>query len=1198
MTVDFHSQSLFSTTSCKRMITAAGASTSPQRVQKENSPETSAVRMSAVGAILLMTVLLAGCTSEKPSPPMTDEAMKRAIAEGVSLQTASDYFFYYPKKETETQKYDASNAASSTVNLNDDRTVYDYFPGMDGISQTLTEPPESSLCITSAQPSNTTNITAPAQIFPDPLLDLQSSGSNDQLAIWRKVVSPQLTTNERIGRNTWMVWCAGNEGFWDWLASDSLGFIDLLKLVDTRERDKRFRDAGLINEPDMDRASAPAPGEFGLWLDLPEREEIRRWRAAYVKRTFTEIGAGRHKSQVGLRKRTLYGEYDGNPLYVGDPAAFKGQGYLYPSAYLKPESSDSYAGWGNATYSETDKLYDETIPPPDLYGLSSGVIGLRLFPNPYFDEEARQKWDPERYYNDRSYYSDPNLIRPYRVGMSCAFCHTSFHPLAPPSDVNHPDWFNLSGSIGAQYLRMRATVGNLLTPDQFVYHLLDSQPPGTIDTSLIASDNINNPNTMNAIFGLRQRALLSFFNAQEMLSDASTRLPSLYVKPDSDSPIDSQDVVPESLKQDLARLGLLKGLENSNSNVRHVPRILLDGSDSIGTYGALARVYLNIGSYWEQWNQLHQVVVGFTPQSPFRLSDCETNSVYWNATSRRVPGLRDYFLKITPPMPLLSTPCAEKLLEPIDEQTLRQRSADEGQSFAELYARERAQRIDISKLAHGRKVFARACIVCHSSIQPESMQLMGEVTVKEKSLDDKFCKLIKKRQDVRLPARDNGEFWEHDPAQWLNNDEYVRWALEVVELPEFWTENYLSIDYRIPVNVVGTNSARAMATNGMTNHMWADFASESYRQLPSPGPISYFNPYAGEQGEILSFMPRHTAPEGAPRGGGGPGYYRVPSLISIWATAPFLHNNSLGIFNNDPSVAGRLEAFDDAIRKLLWPDKRLESSSYNNATPERLQQDHGLIWRTTQESYLALDAKRVPSIARRLVPIVSPYGRFPWLQHVRPLLLPSAILLAGSLLLLLLSNSSHRRTIGWVLIIAGALLGWSVWLVQTYPQLYLLSWISQVSPWWLPALALLVVGFALLLPLKRIWIRYLGYFVLLVSLLGGAVIAFNAGKLGDLRLGPIPAGTPVNLLANFNPESDRKAQVKAFYTTSAGLAEIDSRHLQGDDAAAVMRQKIAPALLDVNKCPDFVMDRGHYFPWFNNLTDSDKDALIELLKTL
>ena len=37
--------------------------------------------------------------------------------------------------------------------------------------------------------------------------------------------------------------------------------------------------------------------------------------------------------------------------------------------------------------------------------------------------------------------------------------------------------------------------------------------------------------------------------------------------------------------------------------------------------------------------------------------------------------------------------------------------------------------------------------------------------------------------------------------------------------------------------------------------------------------------------------------------------------------------------------------------------------------------------------------------------------------------------------------------------------------------------------------------------------------------------------------------------------------------------------------------------MGVSKCPDFVMDKGHYFPWLASMTDEDKDALIELLKT-
>jgi len=45
------------------------------------------------------------------------------------------------------------------------------------------------------------------------------------------------------------------------------------------------------------------------------------------------------------------------------------------------------------------------------------------------------------------------------------------------------------------------------------------------------------------------------------------------------------------------------------------------------------------------------------------------------------------------------------------------------------------------------------------------------------------------------------------------------------------------------------------------------------------------------------------------------------------ATAPFFLNNSLGVFTGDPSVKGRMTAFDDAAEKLLWPEKRLGKKS-------------------------------------------------------------------------------------------------------------------------------------------------------------------------------------------------------------------------------------------------------------------------------
>jgi hypothetical protein len=54
----------------------------------------------------------------------------------------------------------------------------------------------------------------------------------------------------------------------------------------------------------------------------------------------------------------------------------------------------------------------------------------------------------------------------------------------------------------------------------------------------------------------------------------------------------------------------------------------------------------------------------------------------------------------------------------------------------------------------------------------------------------------------------------------------------------------------------------------------------------------------------------------------GPGYYRDVPLFGIWATAPFFHNNRLGIYNQDPSVAGRVAAFEEAFNELVNPSIR------------------------------------------------------------------------------------------------------------------------------------------------------------------------------------------------------------------------------------------------------------------------------------
>src|SRR5690242_16082886 len=52
----------------------------------------------------------------------------------------------------------------------------------------------------------------------------------------------RLNEDERKGRNTWILWTAGDQTFWDGMAQHGLGTADLLKTIDSRMRGFRFKD--------------------------------------------------------------------------------------------------------------------------------------------------------------------------------------------------------------------------------------------------------------------------------------------------------------------------------------------------------------------------------------------------------------------------------------------------------------------------------------------------------------------------------------------------------------------------------------------------------------------------------------------------------------------------------------------------------------------------------------------------------------------------------------------------------------------------------------------------------------------------------------------------------------------------------------------------------------------------------------------
>jgi len=205
-----------------------------------------------------------------------------------------------------------------------------------------------------------------------------------------------LSPEEIKGRNTWIVWTAGNDRFWDGLEKTAFGALDFLKTISSHpslpaSRDNRWSYLGLVNEPCFVKATGPDPNRYGLWLD-------RR-----------------------------------SPDCPADP---------FENEQKYPASRSARAA--------------RRVERASYYGHPTGIVGLRLFPNPAFDEEAAKTWDATRYYTDKSYYKSDTLIRPYRVAMSCGFCHIGPNPVKPPADPESPAWANLSSNVGAQYFLGRS----------------------------------------------------------------------------------------------------------------------------------------------------------------------------------------------------------------------------------------------------------------------------------------------------------------------------------------------------------------------------------------------------------------------------------------------------------------------------------------------------------------------------------------------------------------------------------------------------------------------------------------------------------------------------------------------------------------------------------------------------------------------
>ncbi|MBD8525093.1 hypothetical protein [Pseudomarimonas arenosa] len=411
------------------------------------------------------------------------------------------------------------------------------------------------------------------------------------------------------GRNNWIVWTAGNDKFWDQIGKDSKGTLDFLKILSNHPSLKFSRD--------------------------------NRWNyLGLVNEPCFRKGSAARADRWGLWLDVRDEDCPKDPFENADK---------YPGVEIGARGKDIEAG--------------------SYYGYATGIVGLRLFPNPAFDKAAQADWDADRFYTDPDYYNNKNLIRPYRVGMSCGFCHVGPNPTNPPADPENPQWANLNSNPGAQYFWIDRIFSWQADPTSFPYQLFHTARPGALDTSLVSSDYINNPRTMNAVYSLVARLENAKRFGEEKLAGGSLDNAQFNDYLPKSSPLNQFFEAPDTV---------------------FTPRVLKDGADSVGALGALNRVFVNIGLFSEEWTRHFRPLVGGKTITPFPIKTARKNSSYWQANERQTPNLALFFVATARPDYLRNAPGGEQHL-----------SSDE------------------AVLQEGKIAFAENCARCHSSKLPE-----------------------------------------------------------------------------------------------------------------------------------------------------------------------------------------------------------------------------------------------------------------------------------------------------------------------------------------------------------------------------------------------------------------------------------------------------------------------------------------------
>jgi hypothetical protein len=455
---------------------------------------------------------------------------------------------------------------------------------------------------------------------------------------------------ELAGREIWFK-SAPNDRFHSYYFPQKVNSpIAWYKILRGDRREKRFNSYGLINDPDC-----CTPGK-----DCDSR---------------------------GMK-------YHGNSVSMND--TFGWDYCLNDEALLDSLKDPKGARWQDpACNNPVVKAADDMDGAPResrcelAFGNPTGAVGYRKYPNPRFNAERWKKIGGWAGFEKRMSESeiDSSIEAPFRVGKACASCHAAFDPLNPPKNMIHPQWSEIKGETGNQYLNIAAILGSGVKHNAIEYQMFVHARPGLADTSAVPNDYINNPGTINAIINFPERP---------KFTDNVARWESV------NSCSEGKDCQVTTYKTGQKKYWkFVKG-------PKEVMHILKGGEDSVGADLAVQRVYVNIGMCAEQcWGnhlannrELDPTQRGYG-QSPFNIAQCRADCPSWRANEDRVGDILSYLLSRRPTDLKDAVPAVKAKPAPFRDSEL--------EGFLDT-------RYGGSGLATaGKEVFAKNCAQCHSS---------------------------------------------------------------------------------------------------------------------------------------------------------------------------------------------------------------------------------------------------------------------------------------------------------------------------------------------------------------------------------------------------------------------------------------------------------------------------------------------------